>query len=63
MDYIGQGWTASITCIAGASSGAWLGVEAIPQEWRERIEQIERSDYFAELALRLAEASDRLDSA
>ena len=46
----------SIACIAGALVGARLGMEAIPQGWRERIE---RSDYLADLASRLAEASDR----
>lgn len=42
----------SIACIAGSISGAYLGVEAIPERW---INEIEKSDYLADLARRLAE--------
>jgi len=45
----------SIACIAGALAGALLGVKAIPHGWWG---YIERSDYLANLALRLTEASD-----
>ena len=41
----------SIACIAGSISGAWLGVEAIPEDW---IGKIEKSEYLGELARRLA---------
>jgi len=42
----------SIACIAGAFSGAYLGIDAIPQEW---IDRIERSKYIKILALQLRE--------
>jgi len=43
----------SIACIAGAISGAYLGFEAIPQSWAERIEN---KVYLADLGARLARA-------
>jgi len=43
----------SIACIAGAISGAYLGVNAIPANW---VERIERSEYLIDLSDRLAEA-------
>jgi len=47
----------SIACIAGAISGAYLGVKAIPKDW---IERIENKDYLIDLGIRLAEARRRL---
>jgi ADP-ribosylglycohydrolase len=41
----------SIACIAGAISGAYLGVSAIPPDW---IQRIEKSDYLGCLAEGLA---------
>jgi ADP-ribosylglycohydrolase len=43
----------SIACIAGALSGARLGVEAIPRRWRE---QVEKSAELHALGSRLADA-------
>jgi ADP-ribosylglycohydrolase len=40
----------SIACIAGSISGAYLGIDAIPSDWTSRIE---KSDYLADLAMRL----------
>jgi ADP-ribosylglycohydrolase len=40
----------SIACIAGSISGAYLGIDAIPSDW---INRIEKSDYLADLAMRL----------
>ncbi len=40
----------SIACIGGAISGAYLGIEAIPDNW---IKRIEKPDYLEDLALRL----------
>ncbi|MFO7761888.1 MAG: ADP-ribosylglycohydrolase family protein [Thermodesulfobacteriota bacterium] len=40
----------SIACIAGSISGAYLGAERIPPEWKSRIE---KADYLKDLALRL----------
>jgi ADP-ribosylglycohydrolase len=42
----------SVACIAGSISGAYLGIEAIPEEW---VAGVEKSDYLADLAMRLAE--------
>ena len=42
----------SIACIGGSISGAYLGIEAIPEKW---VVEIEKSDYLADLAMRLAE--------
>ena len=47
----------SIACIAGAISGAYLGVKAIPKDW---IERIENKDYLIDLGIRLAEARRRM---
>jgi ADP-ribosylglycohydrolase len=41
----------SIACIAGSISGAYLGAEAIPVEW---INRIEKTEYLQDLAERLA---------
>lgn len=43
----------SVASIAGGISGARLGLDAIPSEWRERCEN---ADYLNDLALRMAEA-------
>jgi len=42
----------SIACIAGAISGAYLGIEAIPAAW---VRKIEKSEYLGNLAERLAD--------
>lgn len=42
----------SIACIGGSISGAYLGVETIPENW---IRRVEKSQYLNELATRLAE--------
>ncbi|MBW2126919.1 MAG: ADP-ribosylglycohydrolase family protein [Deltaproteobacteria bacterium] len=47
----------SIACIAGAISGAYLGFEAIPRGW---VERIENKDYLIDLGIRLAKARERL---
>lgn len=41
----------SIACIGGAISGAYLGIEAIPKTW---IEKIEKTEYLGSLAERLS---------
>lgn len=41
----------SIACIAGAIGGAYLGIDAIPEEW---IDRIEKSTYLADIASRLS---------
>ncbi len=41
----------SIACIGGSISGAYLGVEAIPDDW---ISRIESTQYLGDLAARLA---------
>jgi len=41
----------SIACIAGSLSGGYLGFGGIPRDWASKIE---RSDYLADLAYRLA---------
>jgi ADP-ribosylglycohydrolase len=46
-----EGDSDSIACIAGAISGARLGDDAIPADWLARVE---KSDYLADLAGRLA---------
>jgi len=48
----------SIACIAGSISGAYLGINAIPNDW---VQQIEKSDYLDGLAIRLAEKKESLD--
>jgi len=40
----------SIACIAGSISGAYLGIDAIPSDW---VDRIEKSVYLADLAKRL----------
>ena len=47
----------SIACIAGSISGAFLGIEAIPGNW---IERIEKSSYLNDVAERLAEKKEAL---
>jgi len=50
----------SIACIAGAISGAWLGVDAIPKEWVGSIEKAEQLALLAErLRLKVVEAQGR----
>ena len=43
----------SIACIAGGIMGARLGIDAIPQAWRERCE---KHDYLLDLSKRMAQA-------
>lgn len=58
-DYVGavcraansDGDSDSVACITGAILGARLGVQAIPADW---VARIEKSDYLADLADRLA---------
>lgn len=50
----------SVACITGAIMGARLGVEAIPADWLARIE---KSEYLADLADRLAAKKLALGSA
>ena len=47
----------SIACIAGAISGAYLGVKAIPKDW---IERIENKDYLIDLGMRLVKTREVL---
>jgi len=47
----------SIACIGGSISGAYLGFNAIPDEW---VKEIEKSEYLNDLATRLAEKKDDL---
>jgi ADP-ribosylglycohydrolase len=42
----------SIACIAGSISGAYLGIDAIPEYW---ITRVEGSDYLRDLSVRLAQ--------
>jgi len=42
----------SVACIAGGISGAYLGIEAIPNGW---IKRIEKSEHLNDLAARLAD--------
>ena len=49
----------SIACIAGSISGAYLGINAIPNDW---VQQIEKSDYLDDLAIRLTEKKESLDN-
>jgi ADP-ribosylglycohydrolase len=48
----------SIACIAGGISGARLGIDAIPDDW---IERIEKSDYLDSIVVRLAEKKAKLE--
>jgi poly(ADP-ribose) glycohydrolase ARH3 len=43
----------TLGAMAGAISGAYLGLEAIPQSWRQKLEDL---TYIEGLASRLAEA-------
>jgi ADP-ribosylglycohydrolase len=47
----------SIACIAGSISGAYLGVQAIPEAW---ISRIEKRDYLEDLATRLSSKKDKM---
>jgi len=47
----------SIACIGGSISGAYLGVEAIPDDW---ISRIESTQYLGDLAERLARKKETL---
>jgi poly(ADP-ribose) glycohydrolase ARH3 len=48
----------TLGAMACAISGAYLGIEAIPQAWREKIEN---RQHIEELAIELAEMSGRGD--
>ena len=48
----------SIACIAGGISGAYLGIDAIPDDW---INRIEKTDYLNALAKRLVMKKDSLE--
>jgi len=41
----------SVACIGGSISGAYLGIDAIPDNW---VQRIEKSEYLSDLAVRLA---------
>jgi ADP-ribosylglycohydrolase len=47
----------SVACIGGSISGAFLGANAIPENW---INKIEESQYLGELAARLANKKENL---
>jgi poly(ADP-ribose) glycohydrolase ARH3 len=50
----------ALCAMTGAISGAYLGVDAIPQAWRDGLESAEVScSLLSELAMRLVEASGR----
>ena len=49
----------SIACIAGGISGAYLGIDAIPDDW---INRIEKTDYLNALAKRLVMKKDSLEN-
>ena len=51
-----QGDSDSIACIAGGISGAYLGLRALPPEW---VARLEKSEYLADVARRLAAARRR----
>ena len=48
----------SIACIGGSISGAYLGIEAIPDDW---IRRIEKTDYLEDLAIRLARKTESVN--
>jgi len=48
----------SIACIGGSISGAYFGIDAIPNNW---VRQIEKTEYLDELAKRLAEKKESLN--
>lgn len=54
-----EGDSDSIACIAGGIMGARLGLNAIPQDWRERCEN---NLYLSDLARRMAEAKEAYDA-
>jgi len=47
----------SIACIAGAISGAYLGFEAIPKHW---VQRIQNKDYLIDLGIRLVKTREVL---
>jgi len=47
----------TVACIAGGISGAYLGVDGIPEDW---IKSIEKSAYLADLAYRLARKKESI---
>ena len=49
-----EGDSDSLACIAGAISGAYNGLAAIPEDWRHRVE---RAEYLLSVADRLFEAA------
>jgi ADP-ribosylglycohydrolase len=51
-----KGDSDSIACIAGAISGAYLGVRALPPAW---VNRLEKSAYLADVAQRLAAVKGR----
>ena len=48
----------SVACIGGSISWAYLGIDAIPDKW---VQRIEKTQYLDELAKRLAEKKASLD--
>ena len=48
----------SVACIGGSISGAYLGVDAIPTNW---VQRIEKTEYLDELAKRLAEKKESVN--
>jgi len=52
-----QSWRSdSIACIAGAISGAYNGIDAIPERWRAKVEN---ASYLHEISAELLAASSR----
>jgi ADP-ribosylglycohydrolase len=49
----------SIACIAGSICGAYLGIEAIPASW---VQKIEKTEYLGNLAERLADKKAGLEN-
>ncbi|MBN1848323.1 MAG: ADP-ribosylglycohydrolase family protein [Deltaproteobacteria bacterium] len=47
----------SIACIGGSISGAFLGIDAIPKSW---IQRIEKTEYLDDIATKLAEKKQSL---
>ena len=45
-----EGDTDTITCIAGAISGAYNGIDKLPQKW---VEKVEKTEYLGEIANKL----------
>ncbi len=48
----------SIACIGGSISGAYLGIDAVPRGW---VQRIEKTEYIGGLATRLAEKKESMD--